>query len=80
MSQIPQRHQDFVKRIVEMAKEAGITDFSGEYQPGFMCDADNPRAGEDHWKNRIKFSWHRGRHGEPAKVHMESTNHVYADV
>lgn len=76
MEQIPARHQEFIKKIVELVKEHRASDFSGEIQPSEI----GLHGDFDHWRERIKFSWHRGRHGEAAKIHMESTVHVHAEV
>lgn len=79
MEQIPERHQEFIKKIVEFAKEHGISEFSGQIKP-FTLGPCGSSEGFDPWHENIKFSWSQGRHGEPANIFIESTAHICVKV
>lgn len=68
MEQIPKSELEFIQKVIELAKEHGCFNFSVNYAPpwGFHHD--------------IKATWSRGRHNEPAKVHVQSQQSEWLDV
>jgi hypothetical protein len=72
--EIPTRHQEFIKKIVELAKEHGISEFHGEIKPFTIgpCGSGN----FDSWQEPISFHWTQGRHGAGASCRIESTARI----
>jgi hypothetical protein len=67
---IPERHQEFCRKVARLAREHGLNKFGAAFTPGFK----DP----DHWQDQIEFSWEQGRHGEDSdKLRIASTKRVW---
>lgn len=65
---IPDKYIELAKRLVEMVKAEGCYEVNFEFKPS------------SDWFDDVKVHWRRGRHDEPAKVHISSQQHEYLDV
>lgn len=73
---IPQDQLDFCAAVAELAKKHGCSEFTLNFRvSGFFTALNVPV-----WNNNIQAFWRRGRHSEPAKLHVSSTADFHVDI
>lgn len=70
---IPTPHQEFCKVVAKLARDHGLSRFSGMFMPGYKD--------QSNWQDQIEFSWEEGRHGEDAdRIFISSTKRVWTRI
>lgn len=69
---IPENYQEFCIAVVKLAREYKVQNITATIHPEF----NNP----DNCKDDIRFQWSQGRHGDKGTLHMETAQHVYAEL
>ena len=67
MIDIREEHKDICQRIVAVARQLGLTKFSGKFKPN------------DDWGADIQFSWEAGRHGYEGTIKISSEYYSWVE-
>lgn len=75
---ITQRHVDFARAVVELAREHGFANLRLTYRESLTWQFQHER--DRHWNSAdVTMNWHEGRHGDRQRLTIEYRAAVSVD-